>query len=851
MSYRGHLKKVLCFAIVIAIAPGVLAIPVLADPLFVAPPHYFDSGGYEMVVEDFNNDGVLDVMPLVGRRMLLGRGDGLFDPLKSSWPYYYSGSCYTITSSDFDLDGDMDVAVGCHECMGAPYFAVLLGNGDGTFSIGGEYPLDSRLGTTFPGHIQAGDFDEDGFPDIAFAIPISSGVVIYLGNGDGSFDYSGGLITTYAPWELLVEDIDSDGHLDVVTGNLFTFSVSRFLGRGDGTFGTERLDLVWAIPWTMDGADFDLDGDQDIMVASFLPFFYPPDIPTPVSFLKNNGHGNFSWSGFRGLPNSPMDLVAADINGDEIPDMVIGEWPIYDPILPETSGVSIQLGLGDGQFKYWRSIPFPAFALGTGDLDGDGREDILSACDGVRIHLNRGDGDFPLPLEVKLSGELQDMALADIDGDGVAEALVIVKKHLLSTELVVLKGTGTGAFEAMAEYGLGLSAISLCASDLDGDGDVDVVVGEEITETLRIFINTGQGSFDKPGTRWAGGVPSRLAPGYFNADDRVDLAVLNYLDKEIHVLTGRGNGTFSAPITTTMERYPKSISIEDLNRDGFDDLVLGSGSSDKIISILMGRGNGTFTPPQVIRTPEAPESVDLAYIDGDCKIDIVISQDDEGVGILLGNGDGTFQAPLLYEISSETWPEIGSVAAADIDKDGVIDVLAAGFGKVYVFLGNGDGTLSWHSNYAVLVSATDLKTADLDRNGRPDVVAFWRGASESWLSINSFNVLMNAICIDSDGDGYAVDGGICGPLDCDDSAPGVNPSVDELCDNDRDDNCDGRIDEGCGGGGNGGCGCSVFGEQPNRTIRKINIGINGLLWALPFGYIVWLTLRKWLSLAHT
>lgn len=175
----------------------------------------------------------------------------------------------------------------------------------------------------------------------------------------------------------------------------------------------------------------------------------------------------------------------------------------------------------------------------------------------------------------------------------------------------------------------------------------------------------------------------------------------------------------------------------------------------------------------------------------------MISQDYEGVGVLLGNGDGTFRSPVIYEDLSDTWSEIRSVATADIDSDGALDVLATDFGKVRVFMGNGDGMLSWHSGYAVLVGATDLRTADLDRNGKVDVVGFWRGSSESWAMRDSFNVLLNAICVDSDGDGYAVEGGICGRVDCDDSDPEIHPGHPEVKGNGRDDDCDGHVDELC------------------------------------------------------
>lgn len=205
---------------------------------------------------DFDGDGALDIMVLVGRKgaaVLLGSGDGRFArPLVSA-----VGDAENLAVGDVNLDGRPDAVL--------PRFvddrvAVLLGNGDGTFGPGRRYKVGR-----WPTAATIADVNGDGKPDLATANWEGSNVSILLGRGDGSFAPGTQYAMTRSPENVVVADFDADGHVDLAVSN-DDGPPAVASGHGDGTFDPPRR-----IPWdsAMDGvaADFDLDGRMDLAFA--------------------------------------------------------------------------------------------------------------------------------------------------------------------------------------------------------------------------------------------------------------------------------------------------------------------------------------------------------------------------------------------------------------------------------------------------------------------------------------------------------------------------------------------------------------------------------------------------------
>jgi hypothetical protein len=179
--------------------------------------------------------------------------------------------------------------------------------------------------------------------------------------------------------------------------------------------------------------------------------------------------------------------------------------------------------------------------------------------------------------------------------------------------------------------------------------------------------------------------------------------------------------------------------MDDLDNDGDQDLATaGKGSH---LDVLEGRGNGFFpTGTQYAAGPQ-PAGVTAGDFNRDGAIDLAVSNHENfsgqgnTVSILMGNGDGTFQPPVAYAVYFQP----GSVAVADFDRDGFLDVVAANYagdlGSVSVLLGNGDGTFQPAIDSPAGYSPDEIVVADFNRDRHPDVAVENNKINDPALSI--------------------------------------------------------------------------------------------------------------------
>jgi len=222
-------------------------------------------------------------------------------------------------------------------------------------------------------------------------------------------------------------DFNNDGHLDLVTGN-DSKSVSVLLGNGDGTF---QSPVTFVTPQIADGVavgDLNSDGKQDIAVANF---------GGEVTVLLGNGDGTFQAAVNYPVDFFPEGIAVADLNGDGIPDLAVADC----------AGVRFLLGNGDGTFV-------------SGQLVSE---------DGVHIQV----------------------AVVDVNNDGIQD---LVTTDLGSTfgqgSVSVFLGIGNGMFQAEQVFHAGRNADRMALGDFNGDGFLDVAVGN-INEVVTVLLNRG------------------------------------------------------------------------------------------------------------------------------------------------------------------------------------------------------------------------------------------------------------------------------------------------------------------------------------------------------------------------
>lgn len=253
---------------------------------------------------DFNDDGKLDLV-IVEANLLyvfLGNGDGSFT---SGYSGTVGDGTAAIVTGDFNGDGALDLAA---LSTTDNTYTILLGNGDGSFSS--TTTQIPSPGT--PASLVAGDFNNDGKLDLVITTQTNS-VATFLGNGDGTFAPPSSELTfggTLA--SAIAADLNGDGKLDLAFVNPPPPSAAGigaavvFLGNGDGTFQTAISTNVGTNPAALTSSDFNGDGRLDLAAAN---------ADGTASILLQSGIPNFNVTDIAfgdqivGVPSSPRTVT--------------------------------------------------------------------------------------------------------------------------------------------------------------------------------------------------------------------------------------------------------------------------------------------------------------------------------------------------------------------------------------------------------------------------------------------------------------------------------------------------------------------------------------------------------------
>jgi hypothetical protein len=652
-------------------------------------------------VADFS--GKPDILAADGT-LNLGNGNGSFTP----------GTPITGTPlavADFNGDGIPDVLE-----QGTGTLLVLLGNGDGTF----QPPISTNSGASLIA-VAATDLNGDGKADVVGVF--SNTLLVYLANGDGTFapgvSYSLGTVQN-PPTSILFGDFNGDQKVDVIVVGA---SEIVLLGNGDGTFQstlhvtTAALATHWVV------GDFNGDGKLDLAGAD------SGSDPVVTVFLQlGNGDGTFQAP--TTVATGPFDiegalqgaestaLAAADLNGDGKLDLVLtGDL------------IGVYLGNGNGTFSsspiYYQPLSPGLPGTSIADFNLDGKLDI--AADG-EILLGNGNGTFQGPPTVLLSGAASVAVEGKFVTNGAPGVAAISANS--SNSLSILSNDGTGNLSLAHTYSLPLSAFTIAVGDVNGDGNLDLVIAGYVPNSQNwsycVLLGNGDGSFQAPVAypqSAAGQNVSSIVIADFNNDKKPDLAIAVGND-QFAALLGNGNGTFGSP-AYVFDGDGEQIVSADFNGDGNLDIAEAGTSG---LAILLGNGNGTFQPATFPYTTSLASGLFAADLNNDGKVDLVGNAG--GIQVFLGNGNGTFNALASFGSSQLGVFVDAVVALADVNSDGKIDVIAenhiASTSTNGIFLGNGDGTFDPSEiqipyNYAPH-TAPLLQAADMNGDGKPDLI---------------------------------------------------------------------------------------------------------------------------------
>ncbi|MFL7794232.1 MAG: FG-GAP-like repeat-containing protein, partial [Anaerolineae bacterium] len=520
---------------------------------------------------------------------------------------------------DYDNDGDVDLAIGAFPST----LRLLINQRQGevltdTNPFTSTVVLETDL-EYIPYGLAWGDYDLDGYLDLAAAYPLQRKVYVYhnemgdLGQRVLVPVYTLRTVSFMEPLSVDWGDFDGDGWLDLAVADsrlaifLYDQTDDEFV-RADYLGRPASGGQVWSVR----AVDLDNQGSLALVATNRDGFSRLFDAES--SKLKST---------MQQVELGQMESVAwGDWNGDGSVDLLFGSGS-------GASGARLYLN-EEGTFPLHESLfaGFGPHAIAFGDITGDGELEIVVG-KGSGLHIYDNDVPIGNPPVLFVSGDaISSLALGDFDDNEVLDVLVGRENGVIDLYLLSSSGGILSVFSlSNVVTGVGASVSDLAVGDYNGDHYLDFAAGFD-GGGVHIYRNFGDSTFD---LIWqSAGLPTRaVAWADYDGDNDPDLAVGNYGTDDY--VWRNNSGAFSAvPIwtSTTTMTLTTSLAWGDWNNDGYPDLAVGKDGAPDVVYANLGSGADYLAMVQMWRSDESYATTDVAWgdRDGDGDLDLAISQ---------------------------------------------------------------------------------------------------------------------------------------------------------------------------------------------------------------------------------
>ncbi len=696
--------------------------------------HAGDAGGDGAVTDASSGDGSLDDGSVSGDGGPDGGPTGtpgIAFEVTAPYRAAFSGPTALVDATG---DGILDVVGPNHW---DDTIDVLPGDGHGGFLAA----ISSPAGYS-PETFGIGDRDGDGDADVVVGNrnQVSDNVRWYKNDGAGHFADPTKMTAAWSAGVWILE-VDGNGRADLVVDRNGTLDV--YLQGPSGLAVTPVSTPLTSGVRGMQLADFSGDGKVDLGVVT-----------TPGGVLRAGlcpgiGDGRFAscvYTNGPGAPLNPATGVAqldssagvdlyADAEDDSTAVFAGGAAgftlaaPVPAPGIrnarPFTVGATRFLVDASERFTFdvleqtgasWvRRVRYSGSGtpIGVGDLDGDGRLDLVSNdAFAVEVALGRGDGTFRAAPASKVNNFPSAVFTADLDGDARPDVVTSSSSSGGANNVHVQLQTAPGSFTELPGMGWSGRPVGVKAIDVNGDTKLDLVAWLVDLAVWQARHGNGDGTFGAPvtitderytattanlgvGTSYVhvknGGLEVRHGtagawtpiPGllwvYYHrvvdvdGDGKQDLVVSQEDTQDqpsIAYLRGRGDGTFDTPQLTSVSFLLSNWAIGDIDGDGDQDIL----SADDPVEAVLAQGAAAFAAPTPL-TGVACSTVTLADFDLDQKLDLSCARHGGAGGIYAGTGTGTFT-----KVQSVGGAPAAVTIAEDLDGDGKLDLIGTGYG---------------------------------------------------------------------------------------------------------------------------------------------------------------------------
>lgn len=498
-----------------------------------------------------------------------------------------------------------------------------------------------------------------------------------------------------------------------------------------------EIEVYWPIEALV--LDADNDGDNDILSVS----------STRIALFRNDGVGGMGRAQDVGARSSIITAAQfADMDQDGDVDILVCRNGRQD----ETHD-TLEWQPNDGSYHFGPAVriglgPFDIRAVEAADLDGDGLKDVVSMGkedDLIGWHRNDGAGGFD-PFEPLFNDMDRPLSFAtgDMDGDNDVDILVGLSGN--DRRVIWLRNDGNGSFELAPQLALLTSDVNrVRLFDIDEDGDVDAFSCSN-SGKVHQYLNMGAQGFDAPlEISNAGstnlGLAGDVGLADIDGDSVLDLWVFRALPAKMSYRRGLGNATFAvSELLYQDEDFASPYCIwSDLTGDGQVDLVSGHSVEGNTTIWYFPNDAGVLADQfvevgQRMLHPDRLRSVDM---DNDDDLDLVITNRYPETIIWMENTGSDLWMEHQIQVLNEGY-YIQDMLCADKEGDGDMDVLMVSETSIgtasAIWLVN-DGSANFGTELAFSIGQNDgrLRFGDIDGDGLLDIVNFYLGTGIKYL----------------------------------------------------------------------------------------------------------------------
>ncbi|MGB7970935.1 MAG: FG-GAP-like repeat-containing protein, partial [Candidatus Deferrimicrobiaceae bacterium] len=284
------------------------------------------------------------------------------------------------------------------------------------------------------------------------------------------------------------------------------------------------------------------------------------------------------------------------------------------------------------------------------------------------------------------------------------------------------------------QFAVGLEPRDVEIADLDGDGIADAVVPNFFDQTVSVMLGTGGGGFVEHAVLEVDGGPQAVAIADFDDDDNADLAVAQHGVNQVTVFRGDGSGNFTLHANISVSGMAQDVVAANLAGDPLPDLAVAITGGTEGVTVLVNNGAGVFTEDGVVFDGSNRLGLAAGDLDGDGDTDLVAGTIFQ-VAVFLNTPSGLGASSNLM-VGGTAF----RLALGDLDGDGDLDLAATAFGapEVTIARNRGDGRFApVHSESLGTGEVTSVDIADLNGDGNGEILATVNRTGPGLLAILS------------------------------------------------------------------------------------------------------------------